>query len=393
MKKILVLTPRFPYPVIGGDRLRIYKICEELSKRYSLTLLSLCENNDEMSYHPDDGVFTDIIRIKQSKILSYLNVLKALISGKPLQIAYYKNRHYKNKLKHIIDDYDATLSHLIRVGDYVKDMSGIHILEMTDAISMNYERVRQTAPSVSLKSILYSIEYKRLFNYEKEITKKFALTSIISEVDKNYLSPSFNENVIVCGNGVDFDKFRFLNRRIEREDKINLVFIGNMYSLQNLDGVIWFIDNIFQELNINQEYRFYVLGKIKDQDKKRLEKYMDVIVSGTVEDIINEASVGHVGICPIRLGAGIQNKVLEYMALGMPVITSRVGYEGIGANINEEILIADNIDEYKSALEIIKDDIEYKNIAKKARLFVENKFRWSQQLSTLTDNIEGLLKK
>lgn len=104
-----------------------------------------------MSYHPDDGVFTDIIRIKQSKILSYLNVLKALISGKPLQIAYYKNRHYKNKLKHIIDDYDATLSHLIRVGDYVKDMSGIHILEMTDAISMNYERVRQTAPSVSLK--------------------------------------------------------------------------------------------------------------------------------------------------------------------------------------------------------------------------------------------------
>ncbi|EPJ5086304.1 glycosyltransferase family 4 protein, partial [Escherichia coli] len=298
-----------------------------------------------------------------------------------------------NKLKHIIDDYDATLSHLIRVGDYVKDMSGIHILEMTDAISMNYERVRQTAPSVSLKSILYSIEYKRLFNYEKEITKKFALTSIISEVDKNYLSPSFNENVIVCGNGVDFDKFRFLNRRIEREDKINLVFIGNMYSLQNLDGVIWFIDNIFQELNINQEYRFYVLGKIKNQDKKRLEKYMDVIVSGTVEDIINEASVGHVGICPIRLGAGIQNKVLEYMALGMPVITSRVGYEGIGANINEEILIADNIDEYKSALEIIKDDTQYKNIAKKARFFVENKFRWSQQLSTLTDNIEELLKK
>ncbi|HDW3666398.1 TPA: glycosyltransferase, partial [Escherichia coli] len=284
-------------------------------------------------------------------------------------------------------------SHLIRVGDYVKDMSGIHILEMTDAISMNYERVRQTAPSVSLKSILYSIEYKRLFNYEKEITKKFALTSIISEVDKNYLSPSFNENVIVCGNGVDFDKFRFLNRRIEREDKINLVFIGNMYSLQNLDGVIWFIDNIFQELNINQEYRFYVLGKIKNQDKKRLEKYMDVIVSGTVEDIINEASVGHVGICPIRLGAGIQNKVLEYMALGMPVITSRVGYEGIGANINEEILIADNIDEYKSALEIIKDDTQYKNIAKKARFFVENKFRWSQQLSTLTDNIEELLKK
>ncbi|WP_048982420.1 glycosyltransferase family 4 protein, partial [Escherichia coli] len=182
-------------------------------------------------------------------------------------------------------------------------------------------------------------------------------------------------------------------RRIEREDKINLVFIGNMYSLQNLDGVIWFIDNIFQELNINQEYRFYVLGKIKNQDKKRLEKYMDVIVSGTVEDIINEASVGHVGICPIRLGAGIQNKVLEYMALGMPVITSRVGYEGIGANINEEILIADNIDEYKSALEIIKDDTQYKNIAKKARFFVENKFRWSQQLSTLTDNIEELLKK
>ena len=74
MKKILVLTPRFPFPVIGGDRLRIYKICQELSKHYELTLLSLCETRKELTMEVDDKVFKNIYRVYLSRLQSKLNL-------------------------------------------------------------------------------------------------------------------------------------------------------------------------------------------------------------------------------------------------------------------------------------------------------------------------------
>ena len=83
MKKILILTPRFPYPVIGGDRLRIYEVCKELSKKYELTLLSLCENKEELSYEVDDHLFKSIHRVLLPKYRSYLNCLLSLPFDKP----------------------------------------------------------------------------------------------------------------------------------------------------------------------------------------------------------------------------------------------------------------------------------------------------------------------
>ncbi|WP_321159466.1 hypothetical protein [Salmonella enterica] len=139
--KILILTPRFPYPVVGGDRLRIYRICKELSKYYTLDLLSLCDSIEDLNFIvKNDHVFDKIFRIYHPKIKSYFNVLKALPGRKPLQIAYYKNTEFENKLNEIIGNYDLTLSHLIRVGDYTLNKPGLHILEMTDAISLNYSR-------------------------------------------------------------------------------------------------------------------------------------------------------------------------------------------------------------------------------------------------------------
>ncbi len=120
-KKILVLTPRFPYPVIGGDRLRIYELCKELSKKYSLTLLSLCESKAEIELHiPNDGVFSEVHRVLLPKINSYINCLFALPTQIPLQVAYYKSNKFKKMAEQLAVTHDLILPHLIRVADYVK---------------------------------------------------------------------------------------------------------------------------------------------------------------------------------------------------------------------------------------------------------------------------------
>ena len=260
MKKILVLTPRFPYPVIGGDRLRIYRLCEQLSKQYQLTLLSLCESQDEMDMVVSDSVFTDIHRVYLSKKCSTINALLAIPSRVPLQIAYYQSRSFADKLEELLPSHDGTLSHLIRVGDYVKGEAGVHLLEMTDAISLNYKRVRDIASKRNLKSIIYSIEQHRLERYERQVKNGFALTSLVSEIDKSFLFGIDSENVMVCGNGVDTAHLPFVHRNFFADKPINLIFIGNMLSMQNMDAVSWFSKEVLPLLNASGSFSLKVIG-------------------------------------------------------------------------------------------------------------------------------------
>ncbi|HGW2932596.1 TPA: hypothetical protein ACNP36_001668 [Escherichia coli] len=262
-KQILVLTPRFPFPVIGGDRLRIYKICKELSKHYDLTLLSLCDKREELNYEYDREVFSSVHRVYLSKKKSILNVIFSLFSNTPLQIGYYKSKEFEDKLKQLLPEHSATLSHLIRVGDYVKENKDINFLEMTDAISLNYKRVKEKASLLSLKTFVYSFEQKRLERYERTINNKFSLTTLVSQVDSDYLYPDRPNNVLVCGNGVDAVSLPFSERKIAKDKKITLVFIGNLYSLQNMDGVRWFTKEVLPFLNKPNRVQNFATSKSK----------------------------------------------------------------------------------------------------------------------------------
>ncbi|EEJ9033714.1 glycosyltransferase [Salmonella enterica subsp. enterica serovar Oslo] len=392
-KRILVLTPRYPFPVVGGDRLRIYKICKELSKNYNLTLLSLCDKKEEMDYEYDEQVFCSVHRVYLPKIRSLINVAFSLLSKTPLQIGYYKSKKFENKLKSLIAEHDASLSHLIRVGDYVKDDSGIKILEMTDAISLNYKRVKENASLMSLKGLIYSFEQKRLEQYERNIIASFDLATLVSQVDYDYLYPEKPANVIVCGNGVDATSLPFTSRQIDINKTITLIFIGNLYSLQNMDGVRWFCKEVLPFLNEYGNFKFKIIGRITEKDKKWLENQSGVIVTGEVDSITHAAQDGHIGICPIRLGAGIQNKVLEYMALGLPCISSTVGFEGLGATGGKEIYVANTKEEYLQTINnfIINPD-KYAETARSAKLFIDDNFSWEAKLNPYIKKIMESVK-
>ncbi|HGX8441146.1 TPA: glycosyltransferase family 4 protein [Escherichia coli] len=392
-KQILVLTPRFPFPVIGGDRLRIYKICKELSKHYDLTLLSLCDKREELNYEYDREVFSSVHRVYLSKKKSILNVIFSLFSNTPLQIGYYKSKEFEDKLKQLLPEHSATLSHLIRVGDYVKENKDINFLEMTDAISLNYKRVKEKASLLSLKTFVYSFEQKRLERYERTINNKFSLTTLVSQVDSDYLYPDRPNNVLVCGNGVDAVSLPFSERKIAKDKKITLVFIGNLYSLQNMDGVRWFTKEVLPFLNKHGNFEFKVIGRITDKDKSWLESQPGVVVTGEVDSITYAAADGHIGVCPIRLGADIQNKVLEYMALGLPCISSTVGFEGLGAEEGKEIYVANTKEEYLRVLNYFITNLDkYTETALVAKKFIGENFSWEAKLSPYIQKIKESVK-
>ena len=394
MKKILVLTPRFPYPVIGGDRLRIYEICKELSRNYELTLVSLCDTNEELDMEtPDDNIFSSIYRVYLPKWKSYINTLLAIPSNTPLQVAYYKSSEYSKLISSLCSQHDFILPHLIRVAGYVKNVDKPKVLEMTDAISMNYNRVSTVKGNNSgFKGLIYRIERKRLNKYEKHISKYFDHTVFVSQFDVDYLYPSdqkLKEKAVVCTNGVDLSKFPYDYNPVEKK----LIFIGNLMSEQNFDAAYFFSSKVLPKLRLYGDYQFHIIGRISDEKRSKFKGFDGVFVTGSVDSIPDYSKGALAGICSVRLAAGVQNKILEYMALGIPTVSSSIGLEGLNAIDGESILIANTADEYVQKILSIENNKELAlSISEKAYSYVKHEHSWASKLKPYFSIINNLLE-
>jgi len=389
-KKILVLTSRYPYPVVGGDRLRIHEVCKELAREHDLTLLSLCESEEEMaSAPPTDGVFKDVRRVLLSRWRSYLSTLLALPTRTPLQVAYYRSPAFRRELDALLPGHDLCLAHLIRTGDYVRHAGKPAVLEMTDAISLNYQRLKQVATRTSLKSIVFGIEQRRLAAYERAVLDDFALVSLVSDIDRSFLTDGADRShVITCSNGVDVDKYPFTDRR----DAAPVVtFIGNMTSLQNMDACVYFAEEILPLARRRRDWTLRVIGRMTDADAARLARYPGVDVRANVADVAAESAGVRLGVAPVRIGAGVQNKVLEYMALGLPVITSSVALEGLGARPGVDLEVADTPQDFVERMEaLLEDNDRFEAMAANGRRYVEQRHSWHAQLEPLTSAVRSL---
>lgn len=388
--RILVLTPRFPYPVVGGDRLRIYEVCRELSRHHDLTLLSLCETQEEMGCAlPQDGVFQRIERVRLPKWRSILNALAALPTATPLQIAYYQSEAFSRRIQALLREHDICLAHLVRTGHYVRQAKIPVVLEMTDAISMNYMRVRELKKVRGLRSWIYRFEAERLLRYERSAIVGFDLVTLVSTFDRDFLLNGRKvDNVLVCSNGVDQQTLPFRDRKISEPV---LAFIGNMYSIQNLDACFYFAEEILPRVRERLPCRFRVVGRIRTADARRLSVIDGVEVLGNVASVSDAVGNARVAVAPVRLGAGVQNKVLEYMALGLPVITSPVALEGLQARPGTDVLVASTPEEYAAQIEALwYDDALRTRLAGSAYRYVREHHSWTVRLQPLLEQVAGL---
>lgn len=393
---LLILTPRFPYPVVGGDRLRIYQLCRALASHYRLTLLSLCDCQAEMDMPlPEDGVFYRVERVFLSKWRSWFNCALALPRRLPLQVAYYRHEGFRRRAVELMAEHDGALAHLIRVGDAIKDVPGVKFLEMTDAISLNYNRIRKTHHSKNdFRARVYALEADRLREYEEETVEHFDHSFLVSEIDRQYLfceQPDKLKRVSVFSNGVALDSMPYQFDAAGRD----IIFIGNMFSLQNFDAALYMASEVLPLVRrAHPDVRLRLIGRVQPEKAAELATIDGVDVTGEVPNVAEAARGGAVGVCPLRLGAGVQNKVLEYMALGLPVVSTPIGLEGFSAGEGTELLVGNDSSTFAAqVVRLISDRTSASVMAESARRYVESHHSWEAMLDPLIKVIQNRLSQ
>jgi glycosyltransferase involved in cell wall biosynthesis len=280
----------------------------------------------------------------------------------------------------------------MRVSGYLNGKSIPGICEMTDAISMNYERAGACG-SRSLKKLIYRFEHKRCLAAERSCLAAFDGCVVVSPKDRDYLAvryPQYSRKMHVIPNGVRVEDFPYKREKVSPE---KIVFIGNMRTMQNADAASYFAKKVFPVIKQRRPgATFWVIGTDPGKEVRSLSSIPGVVVTGKVEDVRAAAHDAAVSVCAVRVGAGIQNKVLESMAMGIPVVTTTVGAEGLLAQNGAHLTVADTPKELANGvMEILSDKQKAFSLSKNGRALVEERYSWEGMLRSYRDLVESVL--
>jgi|SRR3972149_5280771 len=384
--RILFLTPRLPFPPNRGDRLRSFHYGRVLSKKHSLSLLSLIQSDKEMQYVEDlKGIFDNVEVVLLKPWRSYLNMVLHFFSKMTLQVSYFYSKQMNKKVKEILkrEKFDViyTFSHCM--APYASEVKGAYkIFDLTDAISLFLRRMVRHR-NIFLRPLLYW-EYLKTKRYEPYIIKKFDECWFISPVDRDAISiPGNTSNIVLVPNGIDVDYFK---PEKSKRNTNTILFVGYM-GIESVITVLHFYKEIFPLVKKEiPSAKFYVVGADPPKKITKLASNENVVVTGFVEDLrlyYNEASVL---AAPMRFVAGVQNKILEAMAMEVPVVTSRLGNEGIDANVGKEIFVEDEPKAFANCVvKLLKNEDLRKQVGANARRFVQKNFTWEKVVDRLDE--------
>lgn len=377
-KNIVVCLSRFPYPLEKGDKLRAFHQLKSLSKEYSITLF--CTTDEEVApanYAIVKAFCKEIHVYKLSRFGLLFTLFTHLFSNKPFQVQYFYRFSISRKIRSLIEELKpaAVYCQLIRTTEYAKNYHSCpKTLDYMDALSKGMERRIETEPWY--KSWFYRIETRRLKNYERSVFDYFENHTIISDQDRHYIAHPKNKKIVTVPNGVAPEFFE----KLTVEKTHDLIFTGNFSYAPNINAALFIARKILPELN-KQNYfpKVLLAGANPSQEVKSLANN-SITVTGWVDDIRTSYQSAQLFIAPLFIGTGLQNKLLEAMASGLPCITTSLVNNALGAQDGENILLAENLSEFVEKIIGYKTNVgSFSEITHNGTAFVEKNYSWETQ--------------
>ena len=396
MKNILFLAHRIPFPPNKGDKIRSYHFLSYLTTVYNVYLGAFIDDPNDLQYTEKlDAICVETFYLKLNTFKAKIKSLKGFLTGEALSLPYYRNQ----TMQHWVDS-TITKNSISKVFVFSSVMAQFikktHDVEMfVDFVDVDSDKWRQYATSKSgLSALIYQRESNYLSNYEKRIAEQAKVSLFVSEHEadlfKQLVPANLRKKISSISNGVDINYFSseqlFSSPYAINEDVI--VFTGAMDYWANVDAVKWFSDEILPNILLNFPLvKFYIVGSKPTKIVKALAN-KSVVVTDSVEDIRPYITHARLAIAPLRIARGIQNKVLEAMAMGKYVVTTSAAMEGISYDKSLDVFIGDNIHEVAKLLNKLLQKKTDELVSNVNRNFVIDNYSWNKNANKLVDFLE-----
>jgi sugar transferase (PEP-CTERM/EpsH1 system associated) len=387
--RIFVILPRVPYPLEKGDKLRAFHQIKELSKNNEIILCALNHNrklDKQKAFSKLQPYCRSVNFIDLTAAAVPYNIIRAFFKGLPLQVGYFYNARAYRKIGKLFNEYkpDRVYCQLVRTAEYGINLNVSKTIDYQDVFSYGAKR-RMEQSSWWLKPILKS-EYKRLIKYEDKVFETFDEKTIISVPDRDLIHHRQRDRIHIIPNGVDHNFFK----PVKKHRNYDVVFTGNMNYPPNVDAAGFLVKEIMPLVWNKLPDTKVVLAGAAPHNKVKMLENEKVTVTGWMDDIRDAYAASKVFIAPMRIGTGLQNKLLEAMSMKIPCITTPLANNALQAENGKNILIGKNHTELGQCIvDLLTDDRLSTQIAESGFDFVHRQYSWSEASLKLEKVIRG----
>jgi polysaccharide biosynthesis protein PslH len=353
--KVLLLTQVLPYPPDSGPKVKTWNLLKFLAERYEVTLVSFVRGDQDHETSELAKVCHAVhtVPMHRKVHIDALALLKSLITGKPWMMARDERTEMFSLVEHLSNQSDYTIVHAdqLNMAQYaLKVKNTARVLDAHNALWLLYRRLWQTLKFGPYK-ILLDRDWRLLKRYEGAVCRQFDGVLAVSEEDRSALLEAADKlvDIRVIPIAVDTDEILPISRK---PNTSHLLHIGTMFWLPNVDGITWFVNEIFPLVRQKApEVIFDVVGARPPKSILDMEKEgSGVVVTGYVADPGPYLENAAVMVVPLRAGGGMRVKIINALAQEMPIVSTTLGCEGISVENEKHLLVADTPQDFADAV-------------------------------------------
>lgn len=393
MKRLLFISHRLPFPPDKGERVRAYQEIRALSKSFEVTVAALAHSDED--YKAAEQLEMEGCRVLLARGGGKLGLARGawrLLRGGSVTEGYFSSRFMHNLLKRerLHASFDIVLAYCSSMLQFAMAVpASVRVVDMVDADSAKWETYAKTV-HWALKP-LYQLEARAIRRLELGAIERCDAVAIVSQAEARALH-SGSSKVTVVGNGVDTEYFS--PSEAPPEGETSIVFTGTMDYWPNVAGVCWFVRQVWPEIKKRRpEATFIIVGRNPVRSVRKLSRVSGVQVTGSVPDVRPYLAAAGVVVCPLKFAPGVQNKILEAMAMGRAVIASPAALSGLDVEVGKDLLQADaKVQWQEQIVQILTDQDHREQMGRDARSCVEVKYTWPGQMRSFVSLCTSLVE-
>jgi glycosyltransferase involved in cell wall biosynthesis len=349
--RVLWIKTELLHPIDKGGRIRSYQMLRALSRHHEVTYLCLddglaaADARERAREYARDVIVVPFRPPPKGSVGYFAALLRNLFAPLPYSISRYESPELRARIRALAPAVDLIVCDFLMPSvDVPADLPVPVVLFQHNVEAMIWQR-HASVPQHPLRRAYMRLQWQRVLRYEAEQCRRFAHVVAVSAMDAETMRREYGAvSVGYVPTGVDLEYFRATRPR--PPDSRELIFIGSMDWMPNDDGIRWFAAEIFGR--IQQRVggaRLTVVGRSPSAAMRELAARNSAIeVTGTVEDVRPYLERGAVSVVPLRIGGGTRLKIYEAMAMGIPVVATTIGAEGLPVRHGEQLLVADSIE-------------------------------------------------